>query len=530
MGKRAQIALAVLAGVLTLLLFGTGVVVVAQGARLARASDRISDLQAELDGARERIAELEQRVAAGTEPSAPDAPRADEPGDGGGLGDALGELGRRFGELFGGDGDGSGDLGELFDQLPPQEDPQADQLACATPDEQVDGPAIPKSTAAAQVDAIADWVTALRKLDFEKVPEPQLLTGAQVNRRIQADLDESYPPAKARAEERMLQLLGALPPDVDLRKEIGTLLAAQVAGFYDPDTSELVVRTNDPSAPLSTLDQITMAHELQHALADQALDLPVDVTESTSDTDGALAALALIEGDATLTMQRFALSALDPLDQLRMLGDPRTRAGQQELEAAPYVLRRALIFPYEQGLAFACAQYRSGGWNAVNRAYERLPSTTAEVLWPERYERGEPAQDPEDLSRPSGYEQALRSTFGAADLLWLFEAPGDDEAAQLSDAMQRAAAWAGGEQALFTDGERAAGGISLVRRPGEADLCSSMVAWLRAARPESRQSRDAPGERLALTGEPGGAVVRCKADQVRVGLADDLATARAVIR
>lgn len=530
MGKRGQIILAVVAGLLTLLLFGTGTVVVVQGARLARAGDRIGDLQQDLELAQERVSELEQRVAAADERSAPDGSQDSEPAPDGGLGDRLGELGELFGELFRRGGDGSGGLGELFDQLRQGEAPQAAELACAAPDRSVDGPSIPDSTAAAQVDAIADWVTGLRALDFDEVPEPELLTGAEVTKRIQADLDESYPVAQARVEGQMLQLLGALPQDVELRDEISKLLAAQVAGFYDPDTGELVVRTDDPDAPLSTLDQITMAHELQHALADQSLELPVDVTESTTDADGALAALSLIEGDATLTMQRFAVSALDPMDTLGLLADPKTQAGQAELESAPYVLQRSLIFPYEQGLSFACRQYAQGGWEAVDGAYERLPSTSAQVLWPERYERGEQAEDPQDLTKPAGYELALSSTFGAADLLWLFEAPGNDTSAALSDTMRRTQAWAGGEQFLYTDGERAAGGLALVQRPGEADLCDAVTGWLQAARPESQEAGGEEGERLALNGQEGAGVVVCDGDQVRVGLADDLATARAVIR
>ena len=40
------------------------------------------------------------------------------------------------------------------------------------------------------------------------------------------------------------------------------------------------------------------------------------------------------------------------------------------------------MFPYLSGLSYACRLYVDGGWPAV-AAYDDLPQTTAEILFPE---------------------------------------------------------------------------------------------------------------------------------------------------
>ena len=148
-------------------------------------------------------------------------------------------------------------------------------------------------------------------------------------------------------------------------------MSGQVAGYYDPETGDVVVRVPEGGGSLDANGQTTLAHELDHALTDQALGLP-DIEEAGA-SDANLARLALVEGDATLLMQRFALQSIGLLDQLGAALGPDAMAAQQDLAGVPPYLRSELMFPYTTGMAYACRLQEDGGWRGVDAAYDRLP-------------------------------------------------------------------------------------------------------------------------------------------------------------
>jgi hypothetical protein len=62
------------------------------------------------------------------------------------------------------------------------------------------------------------------------------------------------------------------------------------------------------------------------------------------------------------------------------------------LPDAPAVVRDQLVLPYVLGRDFADALVRAGGWDAVRRAWADPPTTTEQVLHPEKYLRREAAR------------------------------------------------------------------------------------------------------------------------------------------
>jgi hypothetical protein len=377
----------------------------------------------------------------------------------------------------------------------------------------------------AQLDGIADRVAELRELDIDEAVDPELLTSDDFTARLTRLVEEDYTEEQADLDARLLTALGAVDADVDLRALRTDLVGEQAAGFYEPDTGDLVVRVEDPNEPLGPAEQVIYAHEVEHAMADQVLGLPAGGADQPEESDAARAALGLVEGDATLTMQRYAMSALSMGEQMAMATDPSIAQEREQLDGYPAYLQRELLFPYTEGLAFVCELYADGGWDAVNEAYEELPTTSAQILWPERYVAGDEEVDtdpPADLARP--WEQARGDTFGAADLLWLFEAPGDDPDAALTDPRELASAWAGGQFALWTRGDDTALGVTLV--DGEGTLCGSVADWYGAAFPEVDTESVSGDEELVASGDSQDAVIACGDDEVRVGIAPDLDTAR----
>jgi hypothetical protein len=57
----------------------------------------------------------------------------------------------------------------------------------------------------------------------------------------------------------------------------------------------------------------------------------------------------------------------------------------EQYKQAPRSLRESLVFPYDQGLEWATAVYKSGGWAAVSHAFTELPQSTEQILHPEKY-------------------------------------------------------------------------------------------------------------------------------------------------
>lgn len=368
---------------------------------------------------------------------------------------------------------------------------------------------------------IAREVERIRDLRFEEVPVPRFLSGEETSRRVRELFLEEYTPELADIEERVLLALGAIPPGTDLRELRAEVLGGQVAGFYEPETGELVVRR--AGGEISATDRITLAHELDHALTDQALDIPLPDDVELGTEDRTMATLALVEGDATLVMQRYS-SGLGLEEQLEALDPGAVAEAEAGLAGLPPYLRKELLFPYQEGLEFVCDLYADGGWKAVDRAYADPPTTTAQILFPERY--GEAAEDPRDPSRPGrGWRELARLELGAANLLWLFQAPGGAEGRPgVADPMAAAGAWAGGEMVLWGDGPETAVGIALAERDGADELCAAVTEWYGSSFQGDRE-QGAPDGRFLADGERQDAVITCAADEVRVGIAPDLRTA-----
>jgi hypothetical protein len=433
-------------------------------------------------------------------------------GDGGG--GIFGDLEETFREAF---EEGLGSLGEGVGGL----------AACLLPDEPFSSEPIGDRPVEEQIAAIAETVERLRGLEFSEPVEPTFLSPEEITARVRELFLEEYTPALGDQEQRILTAVGAIPPGTDLRALRADLLGSQVAGFYDPQTGELVVRRSGDE--LTVNDRVVLAHELDHALTDQALGLPVpdDLRAGSEDRD--LAATALVEGDATLLMQQYSAS-LSFEDQLGAL-DPTALVdalqAQTDLAELPHYLQAELRFPYESGLTYVCDRFERGGWAEVDAAYASPPGSTLEVLAPGR-EPGAPVDL--DLSgrlrRP--WQRAPERELGAAPLLWLFEAPGGDPEGGLEDAATAIEEWMGGIVELWRRGPETAVAMVIADRPGGAPLCEAVAEWYRRSFDDDTHPH-ARGYELVADGPTQDALVACADDEVRVGIAPGLDTASRLI-
>ncbi len=416
--------------------------------------------------------------------------------DGGGGGGIFGDFEDIFEDILGdseGLFEGAGELGSLLECL--------------------GSPLSGSGDAGITVDAIASQVEGLRELEFVRDVEPTFLSDQEMTDRVRELFLEDYTPRIADLEQRVLTTLGAVPRDTDLRELRSTAIGQQVAGFYDTETKELVVR--QAGAELSAIDRITLAHELTHALTDQTLGIPLPDEVQLGREDADLAALAVVEGDATLVMQQYSsMLAFD--EQFELLDPEAIAASEAGLSGFPPYLEQELLFPYEEGLSFVCDLYAEGGWDAVNQVYEEPPTSTAQVLFPERFAAGEEPVDPPDpKSVGKGWKLNARLQLGAANLLWLFSAPGGDASRALDDPLAAVAGWGGGELSLWSRGEETAVAIVLVEQQPDT-LCSAVAEWYGRSFDDD-QAQGAPRS-MTFDGPRQDAVVSCGNGQPLVNM------------
>src|SRR6202008_2326975 len=144
------------------------------------------------------------------------------------------------------------------------------------------------------------------------------------------------------ADEEVLKLLGLIEPDADLRDLTASLFGECVAGFYDPRTDRLAVVTGTATGT-TVVAEMTLAHELTHALEDQRFDL--DTGELSGSDDSALAYHGLVEGTATSLMYSY----LDRhFTAEEAIGGVLGSAFADTADLPPF-MQAAILFPYLGG-------------------------------------------------------------------------------------------------------------------------------------------------------------------------------------
>jgi hypothetical protein len=269
---------------------------------------------------------------------------------------------------------------------------------------------------AADISRIARRVERLRDLRFVRPVRPVFVSRSAAVRMQAAETAKVYPASRRRADEESLKLLGLMRPADSLAVAESAVEREQVLGFYDSKGKRLVVvRDQGTSRPLL---EITLAHELVHALEDQRFGLH----KSADPTDDAgLAESALAEGTATTVMAEYAVRYFGIDDALALFESADDGA------KLPVYIEDALLFPYVQGLRFV-ATFRGGSrsWKALDNVIRLRPPATAEqMIHPAKYAAGElPARiDPPHLAAGlgAGWDRLETSSVGEFDLREIFK-------------------------------------------------------------------------------------------------------------
>jgi hypothetical protein len=339
------------------------------------------------------------------------------------------------------------------------------------------------------MDAFEALLPSMRKLPFKRDVKGHFTPRKELRGIMEKLIAEEVKPDEFRADELAMKALGLVPADFDLKQAMIGLMTDEVAGFYDPkaETMHLIHEELAPPKPkgakgpglLGRLfggadkpafdkdqNRMVLAHELTHALADQHFDLDRLREATEGDGDRELALMALVEGEAVLTMMGAAAGDWDgtataqlPARQLsfmmNMMGPMMTSGSSKALREAPPVISETLIFPYAQGVVFAAHLTNDGGWAALDAAYAKPPLSTEQVMHPEKYADGtkvDPptALDPGELKPGGGWKELDRDVVGELVTAIMLRGHGGRAAA---------AGWDGDTAAVF---EGADGKLGLV--------------------------------------------------------------------
>jgi len=340
-----------------------------------------------------------------------------------------------------------------------------------------------------RVHQIRDTMSSLRGL-----PPHSGIEEGTMSRAALTDYYERVAEQRQRQEREQLEamnlvyrLLHLIGPEDDLTT-ISTEFSSNILGFYDPSDDRLVL-VAEASTEIDSEEELTLAHEYVHSFQDARFDIErldelADNEEQThGNTEYGATVRCLIEGDATVAeeMYRGAVSATGLTGQIAPLSLEAGVAAD-----VPPGMSRYYYFPYQECAVFTLLLFLTGGWDAVNGAYDDMPTSTEQVLHPEKYLSREA---PAALSLPDlsaqlgqGWRQLEDVVFGEFDVYNYLLSSFEGQSGWDVVAEDAAAGWGGGRMATYTheDGTRVVLHLSLQWDSAD-DLDGFVDAFLRVA-------------------------------------------------
>lgn len=282
----------------------------------------------------------------------------------------------------------------------------------------------PPRSRASEIRRIEQQTEQIRGLKAERPVQVRFPSDRAFNAVVTANVRRGDPESAVQVSQRESVVLGLLNKRQNLHKILFSDLDNQVVGLYDRDRKVLYVRRNGGQA--FGIERYNIAHEYTHALQDQHWNLGKLLPDQNRlryrNSDRVSAHHALTEGDAVVTQTLFIEEHYSSREiaQLRRLSS-RPAPGPP----LPKSIQRQFYFPYTTGVRFAQTLYLKGGMRAVDAAYQRLPSSTYEIMHPTAYlHHWKPVSVPLHGVRGfNGWKQVDDDVFGAFGydvLIWQF--------------------------------------------------------------------------------------------------------------
>ena len=297
---------------------------------------------------------------------------------------------------------------------------------------QVNAPALEK---------VERGLARVRGLQFVRPVPANVLDDKQVAALIERELAREFKPGDLERLSAIYARLGFTDPGTQLEPTLRELYGDQVAALYDPRDKTLSLTAAGLRQETTGLriigfltgrdlvGELLVAHELTHALQDQHWPLPTESEAMTNaNGDRSIARRALVEGDASLASVAYVRQG--PLDQhtVQRFTEEVAMIPEELRERhpnVPEIIRASLAFQYNTGSVFAATAYLRGGWPAVDAAEADPPTSSEQVLHPEKY--FDARENPRTVTlggldelEKRGWTRVLEDTFGELDTRVLF--------------------------------------------------------------------------------------------------------------
>jgi hypothetical protein len=231
-----------------------------------------------------------------------------------------------------------------------------------------------------RIDSISVRVEHLRGEKFEHPVQGRYLARADLLRIYDSVSFEEPDPADS-AWDRMLWSLGFVDSLGALDNAADSVDESSIQAFYSRGVLWVVDDTRDSGE----LD-VTIAHELTHALQDQRWDM-VKLYREHRGLDARLSLQYLLEGEARLVETLYAHNLSDSVKALALFPQLSLEQFRDSLRAGdglePEMVTLPTYHPYEQGARALAWRWAHGGWKAVDDWFRQIPSTSC-FLHPEQ--------------------------------------------------------------------------------------------------------------------------------------------------
>ncbi len=251
------------------------------------------------------------------------------------------------------------------------------------------------------VDEILHFASVDTLLPIEHSVKRNLITREQVEKYIDKRMKDDKDAQRVEQSKLVLEKFGLLPKGYDLHAEFLRLMGEQVAAYYDPRTQSVNLLDWLPA----DAQKPVLAHELTHALQDQAVGLekwelagakddatPLPDPQEYAVEEGQAARQCVTEGQAQVVwfdytlapMSKNILTAPEFVEAVRAaMGDSKD---SPVFAAAPVFLKESLLMPYTFGLDFVrTVLANKGKETAFAGLLHDPPVDTRQIMQPETY-------------------------------------------------------------------------------------------------------------------------------------------------
>jgi hypothetical protein len=296
------------------------------------------------------------------------------------------------------------------------------------------------------VDEILQFVSTDTGLPIQRKVKRNLITRSEVERYVDKRMKDDKDTQRLEQSQLVLEKFGLLPKGYDLHKEFLRLMGEQVAAFYEPKNESVNMLDWLPAETQKPV----LAHELTHALQDQAVGLakwelagakddatPLPDPQEYVAEEAQSARQSVTEGEAQVVwfdymlapMGKSITTAPEFVDAMRAaMGSNKDSPIFAE---APVYLQETMLMPYTFGLDFVRTVVNNRGKEAFAELLHNPPIDTRQIMQPETYLMHQKVAPPEvpnfDALAGTAYERVDFGSMGEFDVYLLAKQYGADD-------------------------------------------------------------------------------------------------------